>query len=77
VKLKNADINGDNQRPLVEELYDVTDIMRIFKCGKTKARLIMQQKGFPRMTVGREVRVVPSKLNEWINRNYNKHVTTG
>ena len=60
------------QTEIVETLYDVEDIMRIFKCQKRKARAIMNIRGFPIITIGREKRVVPASLNSWILQHNDK-----
>ena len=66
-------INKDTEK-LVEPLLDTDDIARIFKCSPKKARAIMSQNNFPVMLVGREPRVVPSKLHKWLDQNYNKEI---
>lgn len=67
-----AGVVVNNMENIVETLYDVEDIMRIFKCEKRKARAIMNIRGFPTMTIGREKRVVPSRLNSWIEQHNDK-----
>jgi len=54
----------DNELPV---LYTVTDIQKIFQCGKIKAYALVNAKGFPKLRVNRRILVPKDKLEKWIN----------
>lgn len=61
--------NMDNKEIV---LYDISDIQRIFKIGRTKAYQLVSANGFPSIKLNRKVYVPKDKLEVWINRNCGK-----
>lgn len=64
----NTDYNPTNRDDLPPRLLTVKDIMTIFGIGKNKAYTLMRTKGFPLIYVGRDMRVDPKALREWIDQ---------
>ncbi len=59
----------DKQEPV---LYNVDDIQRIFKIGRSKAYQLLSSRGFPTIKLNKKMLVEKNKLEEWIAKNSGK-----
>ena len=59
----------DKQDPV---LYNVDDIQRIFKIGRSKAYQLLSSSGFPSIKLNKKLLVEKSKLEDWIAKNSGK-----
>lgn len=59
----------DKQDPV---LYNVDDIQRIFKIGRSKAYQLLSSSGFPTIKLNKKLLVEKSKLEEWVAKNSGK-----
>ena len=65
-----------NVRPSEPVMFNVHDIMRIFKCGRDKAYSIMQTEGFPSFRIDGTYYVERDNLEKWIGSCKNKIIST-
>ena len=73
------DINRQEQsgaRVSEPVMFNVHDIMRIFKCGRDKAYAIMQTSGFPSFRIDNTYYVERGSLEKWIRSCKNKIIST-
>lgn len=59
----------DKQDPV---LYNVDDIQRIFKIGRSKAYRLLSSSGFPAIKLNKKLLVERSRLEDWIAKNSGK-----
>ena len=59
----------DKQDPI---LYNVDDIQRIFKIGRSKAYQLLSSSGFPSIKLNKKLLVEKGKLEDWIAKNSGK-----
>lgn len=79
--VKTADRAGDMQPDAAKTcrepvMFNVRDIMRIFKCGRDKAYAIMQTEGFPSFRIDGTYYVERDNLEKWIRSCKNKIIST-
>ncbi len=55
----------DKEYPI---LYNIDDVQRIFKIGRTKAYELMSADGFPAFRLNKKVYVERGKLLDWVNK---------
>ena len=55
----------DDNKPV---LYDVEDIQKIFKIGRTRAYQLMTSPAFPSIRMNRKIYVTKEKLEVWLNK---------
>ena len=59
----------DKQDPV---LYNVDDVQRIFKIGRSKAYQLLSSSGFPAIKLNKKLLVEKNKLEDWIAKNSGK-----
>ena len=58
----------------IEEYLTVNDICKILKIGKTKAYSLVNQKDFPKIKIGHNIRIPKNKFEEYMSRNTYKTI---
>lgn len=56
-------------------LYNVDDIQRIFKIGRSRAYQLLSSSGFPSIRLNKKILVEKEKLLDWLSKNSGKIYT--
>ncbi len=58
------------------QIFDVSDIQRIFRVSRKTAYSIVHMPGFPAFTIDSMIRVERTALDAWLARQKGKHLFT-
>ncbi|MCR5728275.1 MAG: helix-turn-helix domain-containing protein [Lachnospiraceae bacterium] len=56
-----------------KKLLSVDDVKTVLNIGRDKAYSLMRSPAFPSMQIGNTYRVSEDELNNWIDKNSNRH----
>lgn len=66
--------NQKNREDIKKKTLSTSDVAEFLDCSEKKARELMKSKGFPLLMVGKNMKVLKTSFDKWIEKQENKPI---